>query len=1138
MTALRVQLLGSFAVLRNGQPLAAREWHSQQTRTILKVLLTRKGHVVPADQLLEILWPEDDPDTARRRLHVRISQLRRVLNPDDPSAYVLTVEGGYTFNPDADCWLDTVEFEARAEWGRRCQESGNLDEAVTTYETARALYRGDFLEEDLYEDWAFAERERLREQFLTVLTELAECYACQGRYRRAIACCREVLAADPYREAVYVRLMLYHYYAGEQIQALRTYERCRQALADELGVEPLPATTTLAEQIRDGTLWAAEGAPRYPPPKYEGRLFEVPYSLGHTPFVGREREYAWLVEQWREAQAGVILIEGEAGVGKSRLVDEFLGYAAAEGAVVLRSRAAPGEGLPYAPVVAALRPLLEPGDKENVSPTTLAALAPLFPQVREQHPDLPSLPELPARQERERLFEAVVALVQARTMAGALLHVDDAHRVGMASFDLLARLAGILTIVLTCRTEETPPDHPLRVALRPLRQEGRLSDLTLDRLSPEAVQALVRQLAHGDLPALAEPVVTRTGGNPLFVVASLQHMFEEGALYVDAEGYWATAGDVAVSLPPTMRETIEVRLHRLSGDPRRVFDLAAVVGGEFDFALLQHASQVEEAPLLNALDGLLEAGLLVEPRAVGRAEFAPAHDCYAEVAYDTLPQVRRRRLHWRVAEALVALHGDDPATSAELAYHYHRGDQPTEAVRCAIQAGERALLLYAGQQAAGHFEDAVKWAEAAGLSLNDERLAEIYLNWGEALRRSGQHNESLHYFTQALPLAKGESKLMAVYQIWSVGAVRGSSLAELDHLISSLEQELVGGGDTWVLAGLRWIQGYMLAAQGEGSRARQCIASGWRVARRMIARGDEAPVWMEAMAYVGLAHCHSWWSEWRRSIRYADKALALHTTRNDLNGISSSHTLLGTACYSLGKWDEALHHFERCYNLAVDANDPCHQGEALYRIGLIHFEQGDWNVAEENAKDVLILAESSGDLLRLGLGRLLLAQLAMRRGAPQEAIPVLQFILQTVYSAKALIHAVLTLRSLAEAYLLAGDVDAALASAREGSELAERCGMKREWGGLLRILGEALARSGELLEAERHLLRAAELAERIGCPYDLAEARRGLGGLYWERGDPDAAKGHLEAARALFERLGARHDAAKTRRLLSDFAAA
>jgi LuxR family maltose regulon positive regulatory protein len=328
MAVQSIRLLGAFEVSRDGQPLTAGDWRNQQTRTILKLLLTRQGRVVPADQLLELLWPEADPDTARRSLHVRISQLRRALDPDNPDAYILTVEGGYVFNPGADCRIDAIEFEARAQWGRRCQESGNLAEAITAYETARSLYRGDLLEEDLYEDWAFAERERLRECFLTLLIEVAECYARQGHYRRAITRCREVLATDPCRESVYVHLMLYHYYAGEQDLALRVYERCCQVLSDELGVEPLPQTTALYEQIVRRQVAPVDGAVRYPEPAYEGRLFEAPYSLGRTPFVGREREYAWLVERLREATVNggrVAVVAGEAGLGKTRLAEQALG---------------------------------------------------------------------------------------------------------------------------------------------------------------------------------------------------------------------------------------------------------------------------------------------------------------------------------------------------------------------------------------------------------------------------------------------------------------------------------------------------------------------------------------------------------------------------------------------------------------------------------------------------------------------------------------------------------------------------------------------------------------------------------------------------------------------------------------------
>jgi DNA-binding SARP family transcriptional activator len=359
MVELRAHLLGPFRAYLGERLLEGGAWRSQQVRTILKILLVRRGRVVTADQLIEQLWPDEDPETARRHLHVRVSQLRRILDPDRCSPVVLTVGDGYTLDPSS-CQVDAAEFEALAEQARGAMEDGRWAPAIEAYEAAHALYRGDLLEEDLYQDWVYGERERLRERHLMVLTELAECYAQQGRYRRAIACCHQVLAADRCREAAYARLMLYHYYAGEQAQALRSYERCRHVLAAELGVEPLPATADLAEKIRAGTLWSHEGAPRYPPPAYEGRLFEVPYSLGHAPLVGRQREYAWLIERWRAMGGGALLLEGEAGVGKTRLADEFLGYATRTGATALRLRAASGRDLPYASITHALRRLPEP----------------------------------------------------------------------------------------------------------------------------------------------------------------------------------------------------------------------------------------------------------------------------------------------------------------------------------------------------------------------------------------------------------------------------------------------------------------------------------------------------------------------------------------------------------------------------------------------------------------------------------------------------------------------------------------------------------------------------------------------------------------------------------------------------------
>ena len=585
------------------------------------------------------------------------------------------------------------------------------------------------------------------------------------------------------------------------------------------------------------------------------------------------------------------------------------------------------------------------------------------------------------------------------------------------------------------------------------------------------------------------------------------------------------------SIAPTMREAIEARLHHLPRKLRRQLDLAAVIGGEFDFALLQRAGQMEEEPLLDALDELLETGLLIEPRAAGRREFALAHDRYAEVAYDTLPRIRRRRLHGRVADAMRHLYGDDPASSADLAFHYHRSGQLAAAVPFSVKAGEYALRLYAGREAAAHFDEALQWAEEAALVLDEGYVGAIHVSWADALRRSGRYGDALSHYPAALPLAQGEMKQEAIYQICALGAMRGGSLTAFGRLAASLEEALVGTGDTWALAFLRCMQGFLAAFQGKAARARDCTAEGWRIGRRLIARGDEVPALRLARAYGGLARCHEWWADWRHAIRYAGKALALYAAHDDLNGVASCQVTLGGAYYGLGEWGQALEHVEGCFRLSVDAGDPRMQGEALFRSGLIHLERGDWARAEGIARQILSTADSVGDTLRQLFGQFLLARLAVCRGAPAEALPVLELVEQVSRAADAMSVAAQVMPLSAEAHLVAGDVEAARAGARAASELALRCGLKRERGEALRIQGEALAQSGESAEAERCLRRAIAVAGSIGCRYDLARARRSLGTVHLRRGEPGAAREQLEVAASLFEDLGAERDLAAVHEL-------
>ncbi len=311
---LRIYTLGSFRVYSDNAPIADSAWKTQKHRALLKILLTQRGHVLTKDRLMDWLWPDLDPASASRNLRVAISHVRHALEPDlaqrSHSRYVLHTEGGYCWNTQAEYWLDTQEFASRYEEFEMGE--GELQRRIEQAERARALYQGDYLEADRYADWATTERERLRELYYSLLTQLAELYARQGRYRRAVALCREVLAADRCRESAWCQLMLYHYHAGDPSLALRAYEECRQTLAEELNVAPLAETVALAQQIRER---AVSGERPYPPPVAIESLRQLPVSLGRLPFIGRDRELAELVHRWDAAQMGrgsVVVIVGEA----------------------------------------------------------------------------------------------------------------------------------------------------------------------------------------------------------------------------------------------------------------------------------------------------------------------------------------------------------------------------------------------------------------------------------------------------------------------------------------------------------------------------------------------------------------------------------------------------------------------------------------------------------------------------------------------------------------------------------------------------------------------------------------------------------------------------------------------------------
>lgn len=1120
MARLRFRLMGSFEALRDDQHVGGVEWRSKQNRTILKILLTRRGKVITVDQFLELLWPDAELASARRNLHVRISQLRRLLDPDNLDAHIHTHEGGYVFQANSDCWIDVDEFTTLVDEGRCWQDAGQLDQAIHAYEAAKKIYRGDFLEDELYTEWAYVPREALREKLLSALTELAEAYAGQGRFRHALTVCQQLLDADPFREVTYLHMMLYYYYAGEQTEALRVYDYCREVLRKEMDVAPMPVTTTIYEQIRDGVLWEVEGAPRYPPPAFAGRYFEVPYSLGCPPFVGREREYAWLVEQWRSLGTGLVLIAGEGGIGKTRLVDEFLGYARQQGAHVQQVVAEANAATPYATILRMLQ-LDEAAISADTTPAELAMLRRLFPRHGKSPPgearDLS-----PAASINETRFIATLAgFINKHLPEGSLLCIDNAHHLDSASCALLRQLAEAYLVILAYRPEDLTPDHALFGLRHALHSEGRAATLRLEPLPGKPVEDLIKKLARGTLPGLAAKLNKQTHGNPFFLVTTLQHLFEQGVLRIAPRGVWELDEGATPSIPPSIVDVVEGRLHELDHAQRAVMDWFSIAGGQMSYPYLLHVTRLEEQRLLDVLDSLLELGLVTEHRSNLEGQYAVSHDRYAEIDYATIPSPRRKQMHRRYADRLLANKDLAAEHSAMLAHHLYQGGEVAQAVHYSLAAGEYALRLYSGSQAAFHFDRALQWAADAQLDIDPQLTTHALINWGEALRLSGQYPQALDKYKHALPGVQGELRQAVLFQICQIMAMRGGNLAEFNELILPMEAELAGSGDSWALAILRWAQGFLEALRGSVPRARQAQAEGWRIARRLRDRGEVIPYWLEARAYSSLLRVHLIWSNWRRSQIYACRLLAMARNANDMNGVAVSEAALGQAYLHLGGWTHARKHYLSSLRLAEQAADPRVQGEAVYGLGVLAIDQGRPSEAARRARQLERLTAASGDAVRGLMAQLLYARIELDKGQIAQALERLERMAQVASASGALAYACWVLPYLAIACLQAGQVQRAVDVAAQASQVSERCGDQVHHCQAMQVLGRAHLAQCEYQQAESLVQQASLLAGSTGCPAEEGGCLALLGDIELAAGGKAGARGYYQRSLRIFNEIGA-----------------
>jgi predicted ATPase len=450
------------------------------------------------------------------------------------------------------------------------------------------------------------------------------------------------------------------------------------------------------------------------------------------PFVGRRADLEHLVDQLADAgegRGGMVLVSGEAGIGKTRLLQALAAEASTAGVAVQWGRCWEGDGAPaFWPWIQVLRALAH-GLADDALRDALgpygADVARVLPELHGRLPDLPPAPQLSPEAARFRVWDAVSTFLLATarfSRGGLLLMLDDLQWADEPSLLLLRFLAPALVdapVLLAggYRDEESTADGPLAATLDALQRSGVATFSPLRGLAESEVAELVGAVGGGALMQSAGASVAelrrRTQGNPLFISQIMHHMVESerpGSAGVPVDGWWTA---VTPRLPESVRAVIRRRLARLSPSGRAALTVAAVAGQEFDLELVNCAgTDKHDSDQLRLLQCLEEAerSRLVEPVEGSMGRFRFIHDLVRQTLYDDLSTAQRTSLHMHVGEALEALAAGEPhAPVAELAFHFGRALPAGDIDRAVTYA----LRAAAAATATSAIEEAVRWYAAA-----------------------------------------------------------------------------------------------------------------------------------------------------------------------------------------------------------------------------------------------------------------------------------------------------------------------------------------------------------------------------------------------------------------------------------------
>jgi class 3 adenylate cyclase/tetratricopeptide (TPR) repeat protein len=832
------------------------------------------------------------------------------------------------------------------------------------------------------------------------------------------------------------------------------------------------------------------------------RRLQATAARGLTRFVGRQHEIEVLYQAMDRAGAGhgqVVALVGEPGVGKSRLVYEFIRSHRTSGWLILESASASyGKATAYFPVSDLLKRYFHVEDYDDprtvlVKVTgqvltldealqeTIPAFLALLEVLQEESP----FRTLDPPHRRQRTLDALKRLLLRESQVQPLLLVfEDLHWIDTETQAFLDNLV-----------ESLPTAHLLLlVNYRPEYQHGwgsktYYAQLRLDPLPPASADELLQALLGDDasLRPLKQLLIERTEGNPFFVEESVRSLVETRVLVGERCAYRLAQALPSIQVPTMVQAVLAARIDRLPLEEKRLLQTAAVIGTQVPFSLLQAVAELPDEALRLSLTHLQAAEFLYETRLFPELEYAFKHALTHEVAYSSLLQERRRTLHSRIVDAIERLYPDHLAEQVErLAHHAFRGEVWGKAVAYCRQAGVKAADRSAHQEAVAYFEQALV-----------------------ALKHLPEHRDRIE---QDIDL-----RFSLRNSLWPLGQHRRISeyLREAEALAEALDdQRRLGWVSTYMTEDF-WLMGSPDRAIEAGQRA-FAIAKGLGDFTLEIVTNRYL-----AQSYHVVGNYRRAMDIMRQNVVFLEGELAYERFGTPVLVSVVSRTWLVWCLTELGDFAEGIARGEEGVRIAEAVDHPGTLVTAYCGVGLLDLRKGDLHKAIPALERVLELCQSWNILNWFPRVASVLGVVYALSGRVAEALPLLEQAVERAASMRRMAEQALRTAHLSEAYLLADRLEDASALARRALELSHQHKERGHEAWILRLLGE-LAAQREPPEVERsasYYRQALALAEELGMRPLVAHCHHGLGALYLKTGRREHARAELSAAIALYRSM-------------------